>query len=237
MKNWYRIEAKGQTGEILIYDAIGIDPWTGEGVGAKQFVQDMRALDKTDEINVRINSPGGSVFDGAAIQTALVQAKQTVNVFIDGIAASAASFIAMAGDTITIPENALMMIHNASGLTWGDYRAHEETIRALKVVGDAMRNTYHKRTGIDNDTLQQMLDDTTWMDGREAVRLGFADNLTEPVRMAAFAGASQKLQSLHEAVPDWVQEKLASVEVDKRPQDRGSQPSNFARLHAMRMSM
>lgn len=231
MKNWYSIKAQGKTGEILIYDYIGMDPWTGEGVGAAQFDKDMKALSDTDEIIVRINSPGGDVFDGTAIQNMLVQAPQRITVHVDGIAASAASFIAMAGDEIVMPENAMMMIHNASGLTYGDYRAHQETIDALTSVGNAMRSTYRKRTGLDDETLQTMLDETTWMDGAESVRLGFADTLTEPVRMAACAGFPQILDKMHERIPEWVKERFAAIEVaGQQPEDRGSGKGRLVRL-------
>ena len=242
MRKWYEIKAQGNSGEILIYDYIGFDPWTGDGVGAKQFNADMKALDNTDNIHVRINSPGGDVFEGTAIQNMLVQAKQRITVHIDGIAASAASFIAMAGDEIIMPENSMMMIHNASGFTYGDYRAHQQTIDALTSVGDAMRSTYRKRTGIDDAELQRMLDETTWMDGKEAVRLGFADTLTEPVRMAAFAGMPEKLKKLQEKIPEWVQEKFAAIEAaGTPPEGRGSELVSLierrARMSAAKASM
>ena len=215
---WYEINAKGKTGEIMLYGEIGQDPWTGEGIGAKQFVEDFNRLKNTDEITVRINSPGGNVWDGTAIQSTLVQAKQRITVRIDGIAASAASFIAMAGDEIIMPENALMMVHNASGLTYGDINDHQQTIDALTRVGGAMKSTYTKRTGLSDKEIQDMLDATTWMDGKEAVSKGFADTLESPVRLAACADFNEFVSRAHIKVPDWVETIIAAAESARRPQ-------------------
>lgn len=238
MHDWYKIQAKGKKGEIFIYDQIGFDPWTGEGVSASQFIKDMKALDGTDEITVRINSPGGSVFDGTAIQSQLVQAKQKITVRIDGIAASAASFIAMAGDEIIIPENAMMMIHNASAMTWGDIKAHREQIDALERVGAAMRSTYVKRTGLSDTEIQDMLDATTWMDGKEAVSMGFADTLESPVRIAACAEFNSVMKHMNVDVPEWVHEKFATSEGARRSQDCGSKLGEaLKRIDAIRATM
>ncbi|MCK5219101.1 Clp protease ClpP, partial [bacterium] len=105
--------------EILIYDQIGED-WFGDGVQAKKFAEELRDLGDIETIELRINSPGGSVWDGNAIYNTLRGHKATVNVTIDGLAASIASVIAMSGDTITMPENALMMIHNPATIAFGE---------------------------------------------------------------------------------------------------------------------
>src|SRR5690606_25494897 len=131
----YRIEAKADDrAEILIYDEIGADPWTGTGIGADDFVRELRAI-KAPRIDVRINSVGGSVFEGNAIYNALARHPAHVDVYIDGIAASIASVIAMAGDKIYIAANAHVMIHNPHGVVWGeagDMRRMADTLDKIR---------------------------------------------------------------------------------------------------------
>jgi ATP-dependent protease ClpP protease subunit len=111
--------------EILLYDEIGEDPWFGTGVSAKQFVEDLNAIE-TDEIHLRINSPGGNVFEGVAMLNAVRRHKAKVTVFVDGLAASAASVLAMGGDEVVMSRNAELMIHDAWGIAIGRLaRSHE----------------------------------------------------------------------------------------------------------------
>ena len=110
MNSWYSIRARGTGAELSIYDEIG-----AYGVSAKAFIAEMGALDTGTDLELRLNSPGGSVFDAVAIYNALQRHDGKVTVTIDGIAASAASYIAMAGDEIVMPENAFLMIHDRPG--------------------------------------------------------------------------------------------------------------------------
>ncbi len=112
--------AEKRTAEMLIYEPIGGDGWGG-GLTAKAFKDNLDSFGDLDEIDVRINSPGGEVSEGVAIYNTLVNHPAKINVFIDGIAASAASFVAQAASPgrLSMAENALFMIHNASGMTWG----------------------------------------------------------------------------------------------------------------------
>ncbi|WP_183073599.1 head maturation protease, ClpP-related, partial [Roseinatronobacter ekhonensis] len=114
MNSWYTIRARDGGAEVLIYDEIG-----AYGVSAKGFLAELGALPDETAIDLRLNSPGGSVFDAVAIHNALSRHAGSVTVWIDGIAASAASYIAMAGDEIVMPENAFLMIHDPSGLVMG----------------------------------------------------------------------------------------------------------------------
>jgi ATP-dependent protease ClpP protease subunit len=186
MRNWYKFIAKTkEAAELLIYEQIGKDWWSGEGVGAKQFAEDLKALGEITELDVRLNSPGGDVFDGNAIYNILRQHKAKKTVFIDGIAASIASVIAMAGDRILIPENAMIMIHDPSSLAWGnadDMRKMGETLDKIKT---GMVAAYTRKTKRSEAEVGRWMSEETWFTADEAKQYGFADELLEPVQMAA----------------------------------------------------
>jgi ATP-dependent Clp protease, protease subunit len=190
MKKWYRIEAKAaeKKAVILIYEQIG-ENFFGEGVSAKRFIEDLNALG-VENIDLHINSPGGRVFDGNAIYNALKKHPATIHVFIDGLAASIASVIAMAGDTVEMPQNAMMMIHDPSisvfGATADDLLKKAEALEKVKV---GLVAAYHGRTDLDKDKISEMMAAETWMTAAEAVDYGFADEVTEQVDIAAcYAG-------------------------------------------------
>ncbi|WP_108485600.1 head maturation protease, ClpP-related [Oceaniglobus ichthyenteri] len=180
MTSWYAIRARGTGAEVAIYDEIG-----AYGVSAKGFLAELGALPEGTPVDLRLNSPGGSVFDAVAIYNALKRHAGPVTVWIDGIAASAASYIAMAGDEIVMPENAFLMIHDPSGLamgTAGDMRAMAEALD--KIAGSLVRG-YAAKSGKPDDDVAALMAAETWFDAAEAVAAGFADRLAEPVRMAA----------------------------------------------------
>lgn len=179
----YEIKSHGDTAEVLLYGDIGPSPW-GEGIDAKQFAEDLAAL-KVDSIVARINSAGGDVFHGAAIHNALKRHKAEVHVVIDGLAASAASGIAMAGDTIEMAANALLMIHNPWTIALGDAGELREVADTLDKVKDTSVTTYHDRTGIDREKLSQWMDDETWFTAEEAETEGFIDRISDRPAVAA----------------------------------------------------
>ena len=191
MKKWYQIQAKkNKTAEILIYEQIGEDFW-GEGVSAKEFVKDLQALD-IDNIDLHINSPGGNVFDGNAIYNALKSHRANIRVVVDGIAASVASVVAMSGDTVEMPENAMMMIHDPSGFVMGTAGDMEKMANALNKIKGGLVTAYHNKSDLDNDQISEMMTDETWMTAEEALEYGFADEITEKVNIQAnFEGLSQ----------------------------------------------
>jgi ATP-dependent Clp protease, protease subunit len=181
MAQWYqfRAQAKGAT-EIAIYDEIG-----AFGMPAKAFLDELKALGPVTELSVRINSPGGSVFDGLAIYNALKRHEARVTVWIDGIAASIASMIAMAGDEVVMPENAMLMLHDPSGLVMGtasDMRAMAEALDKMKA---GLVAAYRYKSGSDDAEIEALMAAETWLSAQEAVALGLADRVDEPVRMAA----------------------------------------------------
>ena len=195
---WYEMNAKQQNAEILIYDEIG-----AYGVSAKNFAMDLKALGSVKNINVRINSPGGSVMDGNAIYNTLRQNKANVNVQIDGMALSMGSVIAMAGDSISMAENAMLMIHNPWGMAVGD----ADQLRKEADVMDKMKGTlvgaYTRKTGIKAERIAELMDAETWMNSSEALAEGFIDEITDEIELAAHFDLSK-----FENVPDHLKKTI-----------------------------
>lgn len=177
LKRIFSMTQQNGVGEILIYEEIGESFWGG-GISAKRFADDLKALGDLHTINLRINSPGGDVFDGVTIYNQLLNHKARVEVHIDGLAASAASLIAMVGDKITIAESAMIMVHNPWTIAMGDYREMQKVAEMLSKVRDSSVATYAKRTGLDSKAIIKLLDAETWMTGQEAVDQGFADEMS-----------------------------------------------------------
>lgn len=161
---------------ISIFDVIGQDWWTGEGITAKRIAATLRLIGDQD-VTVNINSPGGDYFEGLAIYNLLREHKGQVTVRILGIAASAASVIAMAGDQVLIARAGFLMIHNAWVCTCGDRHQLRETADWLEPFDATAADIYTIRTGIPTDQIAVMLDKETWIGGTEAVERGFADAL------------------------------------------------------------
>ncbi len=179
-KKWYgmRNAVDEDTTEILIYEEIG--GWWG--IPASEFVSDLNAI-KTKTIHVRINSPGGSVFDSIAMYNALVQHTADIHVYVDSLAASGASVIAMAGDKLTMMVGSQLMIHDASGVGLGDAREMREMAEFLDKQSDNISTVYADRNGGDPAEIRQMMLKETWMFADEAVELGFADEVyTKPAK-------------------------------------------------------
>lgn len=171
--------------EIWLYDEIGGGGWFSEGISAKKFADDLNALGKLSTITLRINSPGGDVFDGIAIYNILKQHPARVIVNIDGLAASIASVIAMAGDEIRMADNALMMIHEAWTVGMGNAGDFRETADRLDKVNGSILGAYAKKTGKDQKELAAMMAAETWMTAQESLDHGFVHSIGEPLQMAA----------------------------------------------------
>lgn len=165
-----------RTAEIYIYDAIGDDGYGG-GVSAKGFAERLDEFGPLDEITVRLNSPGGSAWDGAAIYSALVRNKAHKIIEVDGIAASAASFILMAGDVRRVSESAMVMIHCASGLCYGPADEMEKTAVLLRKLDDQIASTYASRTHRKADTWLRAMQKESWYSAAEAVKERLADEV------------------------------------------------------------
>ncbi|WP_445363909.1 ClpP-like prohead protease/major capsid protein fusion protein [Microbulbifer sp. ANSA003] len=181
-KSWYSMTAAANTSEadIYLYDYIGYWDMT-----AKDFARDLKALGDVSKINLHINCPGGDVFDGTAIYNLLKDHKAEVETWIEGIAASMGSVIALAGDTVHIAENAYYMVHNPSAGVRGDEHALEKTKSLLAKVKATMKSLYSSRSGMSDEDISQVMDDETWYTGTEAVEAGFATDTTAAIEMAA----------------------------------------------------
>jgi ATP-dependent protease ClpP protease subunit len=180
MKSWYEIRARSSGTEVLIYDEIG-----AYGVTAKGFLADLSALPDGAPIDLRLNSPGGSVFDAVAIYNALKRHPGEITVWIDGIAASAASYIAMAGDELVMPENAFLMIHDPSGLVMGTAAEMREMADTMDKIAGSMIRGYAGRSGRAEEEIAALMAAETWFDAEAAIATGLATRMVEPVRIAA----------------------------------------------------
>lgn len=169
--------------ELTIYDEIGFG-----GVTAKGIKADLESV-SAKTIKVKINSPGGDVFDGVAIHNLLKDHPARIEVVVDGVAASAASIIAMAGDYITVADGAFVMIHNAWALTMGNADDHLKTIEALRKIDSALVGIYANRSGGNPEAIKRMMKDETWLNGAEAVQLGFADSTAQQPEKSAVSAA------------------------------------------------
>lgn len=174
------------TTEILIYDDIGPD-WAGM-VSAKSIVDLIDKVGRGLPVTVRINSPGGDVTEAQAIYNAMRRQSKTggkVTVEIDGLAASAASYVAMAGDRINIAENAMMMIHKAWTFAFGNADEIRSTADILDKFDGIISATYAARSGMSVDDVMAKMLDETWLTADEAIESGLADGIGEPLNVAA----------------------------------------------------
>lgn len=164
---------------ITIYDPIGYDFWTGDGVTAKRIAGALRAIGNETDVIVNINSPGGDVFEGLAIYNLLREHKGKVTVNVMGIAASAASFIAMAADELRIGRAAFFMIHNGWVMAVGNRNDLRDVADWLEPFDKTIADIYVTRTGLSMEEVQAQMDTETWIGGQEAVAAGWADALLE----------------------------------------------------------
>ena len=180
MSRWFAMSNRASVGEVSIFDEIGMG-----GISAGDFHKELTALGDVAHIALSINSPGGDVFAGLGIFNQLKRHKAAIIVTIDGIAASIASVIAMAGDRVVMPENAMMMLHDPSGLVLGNAKNMRDLAASLDKIKAGMISAYTAKTGMDRGKIAEMMDVETWMTAQEAVDMGFADSIEEPVKMAA----------------------------------------------------
>src|SRR5690606_6736601 len=181
----FRAASEPGVGELLLYGEISDTTWWGDEVTPKLFWEELQKLGDTKELKVYINSPGGDVFAGQAIYSMLSRYQAQVTVYVDGLAASAASLIAMAGNRVIMPRNAMMMIHNPWTYAWGDANAFLQIAAELEKIREAMIPVYQAKTGLTRDEISRLLDAETCMTAEEAVELGFADAIEERKQIAA----------------------------------------------------
>ena len=184
--NWKKVKNQEMevTERILeLNGTIAEESWFDDDVTPQLFKDELNS--GTGDITVWINSPGGDCVAAAQIYNMLTNYKGKVTVKIDGIAASAASVIAMAGDTVLVSPVSMLMIHNPATIAWGDHAQMQKAIDMLSEVKESIINAYVLKTGLSRPKLSHLMDAETWMDANKAVELGFADEIitrakTEP---------------------------------------------------------
>ena len=183
-----------KSADINIYGPIIDSSWWNDGVTTPKQIQDkLSNLGNVSQINVHINSPGGSVFAGQAIHNMFRQHPANVTMYIDGLAASIASVIAMAGNKIVMPPGAMMMIHNPLFNLWGAYEASEmrEMAAVLDKLKESLVATYMSRkTQKSKDEIIELMNKTTWMTAADAVEKGFADEVEGAQQISASMAGS-----------------------------------------------
>jgi ATP-dependent Clp protease protease subunit len=202
---FYRMEAStdGQSADVFLFGEIVPAGWEWDDTdqSAASFKKNLDAMGDVSTINLHINSPGGSVFEGVAIGNMLKQHKAQVHCFVDGLAASIASVIAMSGDTISMPKNAMLMIHNPLTGLWGNAADLRKAADDLDHINESMKQSYLGKAGdkLDLETLSTLMDSETWLSADEAVSYGLADEVLEPNQAAACV--SEKLFAKYKHVP------------------------------------
>ena len=171
--NWVRNE--GEKRILLLDGEISDETWWGDEVTPQMFRSELNAAE--GDIDLWINSPGGDCYAAAQIYNMLMEYKGNVNVKIDGIAASAASVVAMAGTTVEMSPVATIRIHNPMTVSIGDTHEMERTITFLGEIKESIINAYELKTGLSRAKISRLMDAETWMNAKKAVELGFADSV------------------------------------------------------------
>ena len=170
-------EENGSERTLELYGTIAEESWFDDDVTPQMFRNEL--FSGTGPITIWLNSPGGDCIAASQIYSMLVDYKDDVTVKIDGIAASAASVIAMAGTKVLMAPTAMMMIHNPATSAYGDSGEMQKAIEMLDEVKESIINAYELRTGLSRAKISHLMDETTWMNARKAIELGFADGLLE----------------------------------------------------------
>ncbi len=179
-KKWYDIQNKADnSADVYIFDEIGT-----YGITAQEFINDIKDL-KDTPINLRINSLGGDVFDGMAMYNVIKRREAKTTVYIEGIAASIATIIALGADEVVMAENSLFMIHNAWGGSMGEAKDMRKTADTLDKITGELTDIYIKKTGLPYDSLAEMMDEETWLNANEAFSYGFIDTISDSIKVAA----------------------------------------------------
>lgn len=226
--------------DLYLYNIIDDFAYEGYSDSADSILKDINDLGDIKQLNVYINSPGGSVFEGISIKNMLERQKLKgcfINVVIDGLAASIAGVIAMAGDKISMPENALMMVHRASCGCFGNADEMRKQIEVLDKIDTVLINTYVNRSGglLSKEDVQAMFDSgDTWLTAEEAKNYGLCDEITESLKVAACAKSTDfenkiDLDKWSNKVNEWVDESNHdnSIKEEKTSMENEINPVNI----------
>ena len=209
---WNWVKNEDETRTLYLEGVISEDGWFGDEVTPAMFKEELFA--GSGPITVWINSPGGDCIAASQIYTMLMDYKGDVTVKIDGIAASAASVIAMAGTEVLMAPTALMMIHNPATIAMGDHEDMQKAIEMLDEVKESIINAYEIKTSLSRAKLSHLMDAETWMNANKAVERGFADGVLEdeknPDVVPAYAFSRKTVQA---ALMNKITAKAASQRV------------------------
>jgi ATP-dependent Clp protease protease subunit len=219
-------DANADVANLYVYDVID-SYW---GVTAQDVIRDLGAV-KSKTINLHINSPGGDVFEARAIKTALEQHSARVVAFVDGLSASAASFLMLAADEIRIAKGAFVMIHNPWGFAMGDARDMRATADLLDQVADVIAQDYADKTGTAKADILTMMDAETWMDADEAIAKGFADSLLE--KPAKASNLKRFDVSAYDKAPDLLAAAKALADEEEAFEEARARHAAIAKLIAV----
>ena len=176
-KRFWNWSNDGGERTLYLYGTIAEESWMDDDVTPEMFRKELNA--GSGPVTIWLSSPGGDCVAASQIYTMLMDYSGPVTIKIDGIAASAASVIAMAGTTVLMAPTSLMMLHNPATIAMGDHNEMERAIDLLASVKESIVNAYAIKTGLDRKTLAQMMEEETWLDAGKAMELGFADGLLE----------------------------------------------------------
>jgi len=214
---------------LELYGTIAEESWFDDDVTPKMFKDEL--MKGSGPVTIWINSPGGDCIAASQIYSMLMDYKGNVTVKIDGIAASAASVIAMAGTKVLMAPTALMMIHNPATAAFGDHVDMAKAIEMLDEVKESIINAYEIRTNLSHAQLSHMMDDETWMNAKKAMELGFADDLLKDEKMSgdseAYAFSTKKVEN---ALINRISEK---AKAEKKPRTGRSVDELKKRLAAI----
>ena len=239
--------AKSNSGELYIYGDIASMEWWEEDVTPQKIKSALDELGDVKSLNIHINSYGGEVFAGNAIVNIIdvykAKNKCPAYVYIEGIAASMASGIAMVGDKVYMSENSLFMIHKPLSMAFGNANDFEKEIEVLNKVEETLISNYMRKFNGTEEELKQMLADEMWLTAEEAVGYGFVDEITKPVQIAASAnGVKIGTQNFSSDIAALIKNKYPNTKIDKEEKKMsfnydeslknfGIDESNFAKLN------
>lgn len=235
--SWYRIKnsADGETSDLYIYDEIVPNymvEWFGSGISAEGLIEELSNI-SANTINVRINSPGGDLFEAVAIYNTLVSHPATINVYVDALAASAASIIAMAGDSITMMVGSQMMIHDALGIEMGNAAEMRAFADFLDKQSDNIASIYKAKAGGEVKDWRAIMLAETWMFADEAVQMGLADGIysADPVPEKEDSEPEETEETEEEETPEDAEEE--TEEDEEEPSEDEEMMNLMNRKHSL----
>lgn len=224
-KNWYSITARANEAHVYIFDEVG-----GFGVTAKAFIKELQGL-AGKPLTLHVNSPGGDMFEALAIFNALDAYPGHVTAIVEGVAASAASFIITVADHLVMPTNAMLMIHNASGSVGGGAESMRQGATLLENLNATMASAYATKSGLSEARVAALMAATTWMTAEEAKAMGFCDEVRAAVKVAAHHNISNRYPNAPH-VPETMAEASAAYWVarGKAPKTAPVDPADLSDL-------